>query len=118
MTCDTYKSQRRGGRGIHGITTREEDFVEDLIITSTHDHILFFTNKGKVYSLKGYQIPEAGRQARGNAIVNLIEISSDESVTAVIPIDEYKRVYILLWQLRRTCNEDGSNGVRNLRKGG
>ena len=78
MPQDIYKTQRRGGRGIMGLTTRDDDFVEDLFITSTHDTILFFTNKGKVFSLKAYEIPEAGRQARGTAIINLLNIMRDE----------------------------------------
>lgn len=84
----TYKTQRRGGRGIIALTTREEDFVEDLYITSTHDTILFFTNKGKVFSLKAYEIPEAGRQARGTAIINLLNLTGDEKVNAIIPIEK------------------------------
>ena len=84
----TYKTQKRGGKGIIALTTREEDFVEDLYITSTHDTILFFTNKGKVYSLKAYEIPEGGRQAKGTAIVNLLNISGDEKVNAIIPINK------------------------------
>lgn len=90
MPEDTYKTQRRGGRGILGLTTRDEDFVEDLFITSTHDTILFFTNKGKVFSLKGYEIPEGGRQARGTAIINLLNLVGDEKVSAVIPISSYE----------------------------
>ena len=86
---DTYKTQRRGGKGITGLTTREEDFVEDLFITSTHDTILFFTNKGKVYSLKAYEIPEGRRQAKGIAIINLLNLTGNEKVNAVIPIKEY-----------------------------
>ena len=86
---DTYKTQRRGGRGIVALTTREEDFVEDLFITSTHDTILFFTNKGKVFSLKGYEIPEGGRQAKGTAIINLLNLTGDEKVSAIIPISSY-----------------------------
>ncbi len=90
LPADTYKIQRRGGRGgITGLTTREEDFVEDLFITSTHDTILFFTNKGKVYSLKAYEIPEGGRQARGTAIINLLNLTGDEKVSAIIPIEQY-----------------------------
>ena len=87
---DTYKSQRRGGRGITGITTRDEDFVEDLFITSTHDNLLFFTNMGKVYSMKAYEIPEGSRQSRGSAIINLLEMDKGEKVSAVIPISEFK----------------------------
>ncbi|NLJ78198.1 MAG: DNA gyrase subunit A [Tissierellia bacterium] len=89
MPQDTYRIQRRGGRGITGLTTREEDFVEDLFITSTHDMLLFFTNKGRVYSLKAYEVPEGGRQARGTAIINLLNLTGDETITAVIPIEQY-----------------------------
>ena len=88
MPEDTYKTQRRGGRGIIALTTREEDFVEDLYITSTHDTILFFTNKGKVFSLKAYEIPEASRQARGTAIINLLNLTGDERISAIIPIEK------------------------------
>lgn len=75
---NAYHSQRRGGKGITAMTTKEEDFVEHLFITTTHQYILFFTNKGKVYRLKVYEIPEASRQARGTAIVNLLSITGDE----------------------------------------
>lgn len=90
MPQDTYRTQRRGGRGIIGLTTRDEDFVEDLFITSTHDTVLFFTNKGKVFSLQGYEIPEGGRQAKGTAIINLLHLTGDEKISAIIPISEYK----------------------------
>ncbi len=86
---DTYKTQRRGGKGITALTTREEDFVEDLFITSTHDTILFFTNKGRIYSLKSYEIPQGRRQAKGTAIINLLNIEGDEKINTVIPISEY-----------------------------
>lgn len=86
----TYKTQHRGGRGISGITTREEDFVERIFTTSTHDTLLFFTTRGIVYRLKGYQIPEAGRQARGTAIVNLLPLEPDEKITAMIPISDFE----------------------------
>jgi len=82
----TYRAQHRGGRGVSGMTTREEDFVKRLIIVNTHEEIMFFTNKGRVYSLKCYQIPEAGRTARGIAIVNLLALSGEEKVTAMIPV--------------------------------
>ena len=85
----TYKIQRRGGKGITGLTTKENDFVENLVVTSTHDTILFFTNKGKAYLLKAYEIPEGKRQAKGTNIVNLLNLGKDERITAVIPIDEY-----------------------------
>ncbi len=90
LPADTYKTQKRGGRGVTGLTTREKDFVEDLFITSTHDTILFFTNKGKVYSLKAYEIPEGGRQAKGTAIINLLNLTGNERVSAIIPIEKYE----------------------------
>lgn len=86
MPEGTYKPQRRGGTGISALTTREEDFVKDIYITSTHDTILFFTNFGRVYSLKAYEIPESSRQAKGTAIINLLNLEGDEFVTAVIPV--------------------------------
>jgi len=85
----TYRSQKRGGRGIQGMGTNEDDFVEHLLTTSTHDTILFFTNKGKVYRAKGYEIPEYGRTAKGIPIINLLEIDRDEWVNAIIPISEF-----------------------------
>ena len=100
MPVDTYKTQRRGGKGITGIQTREEDFVKQLFVTSTHDTLMFFTNKGKVYRLKGYEIPEAGRTAKGTAIVNLLQLDGDEKVTAVIPIKEFVDGQYLLMATR------------------
>jgi len=96
MPIDTYKSQRRGGKGITAMTTRGEDFVEQLFITTTHNYLMFFTNKGKVYRLKVYEIPEAGRQAKGTAIVNLLYINGDEKITTVIPVKEYTDGWYLL----------------------
>ena len=89
MPIDTYKSQRRGGKGITGIATREEDFVKQIFTAVTHDTILFFTNKGKLYKLRGYEIPEAGRTAKGTAIVNLLSLDPGEKVSAVIPIQNF-----------------------------
>lgn len=89
LPADTYKSQRRGGRGIIGLQTREEDFVENLFITTTHNYILFFTNKGKMYKLKTYEIPEGGRQAKGTALVNLLKLDPGERVSAVINIKDF-----------------------------
>jgi DNA gyrase subunit A len=85
---ETYKSQRRGGRGITGLQTREEDFVTDIFVTSTHQRLLFFTSLGKVYELKAYEIPEAGRQARCTAIINLLQLMPGERIQAVISVDE------------------------------
>ncbi len=90
LPVDTYKSQRRGGRGITGLTTKDEDFVEHLFTTTTHHTLLFFTTRGVVYKLKGYQIPEASRQAKGMAIVNLLPFESGEKVSAMIPVREFE----------------------------
>ena len=89
MPIDTYRSQRRGGKGITGIATREEDFVKQIFTASTHDTILFFSNKGKLYKLKGYEVPEAGRTAKGTAIVNLLSLDPGEKISAVIPIQNF-----------------------------
>ena len=89
MPVDTYKSQKRGGKGITATATREEDFVKQIFTASTHDVILFFTNKGKLYTLRGFEVPEAGRTAKGTAIVNLLRLDSGEKVSAVIPIQNF-----------------------------
>lgn len=96
MPIDTYKSQKRGGKGITGMTTREEDFVKQIFTASTHDMILFFTNKGKLYRLRGYEVPEAGRTARGTAIVNLLSLDAGEKVSAVIPLQNFAEGKYLL----------------------
>ena len=96
MPIDTYKSQKRGGKGITGIATREDDFVKQIFTASTHDTILFFTNKGKLYKLRGYEIPEAGRTAKGTAIVNLLSLDPGEKVSAVIPIQNFAEGKYLL----------------------
>ena len=96
MPIDTYKSQRRGGKGIIGIETREEDFVKQIFTASTHDTILFFSNKGKLYKLRGYEVPEAGRTARGTAIVNLLSLDPGEKISAVIPIQNFAEGKYLL----------------------
>ncbi len=90
MPVDTYKSQKRGGKGITGMTTREDDFVKQIFTASTHDTILFFTNKGKMYRLRGFEVPEAGRTAKGTAIVNLLNVEAGEKVSAIMPIQEFK----------------------------
>ena len=116
---DTYKTQRRGGKGITGLTTREEDFVEDLFITSTHDTILFFTNKGKVYSLKAYEIPEGRRQAKGIAIINLLNLTGNEKVNAVIPIKEYDPESNLVLATRKgIIKKTRLENFKNIRKNG
>ena len=96
MPVDTYKSQHRGGKGITGITTRDEDFVKQIFTASTHDIILFFSNKGKLYRLRGFEIPEGGRTARGTAIVNLLALDGGEKIEAVIPIKKFEDNKFLL----------------------
>ena len=96
MPIDTYRSQKRGGKGITGIATRAEDFVKKIFIASTHDTILFFSNKGKLYKLRGYEIPEAGRTAKGTAIVNLLSLDPGEKISAVIPIQNFAEGKYLL----------------------
>ena len=89
MTVDNFKAQNRGGKGIKGMQTIEDDFIEDLLMTTTHHYLNFFTSLGRVYRLKAYEIPEAGRTARGTAVVNLLQLAPGEKITAMIPIDEY-----------------------------
>ncbi len=100
MPIDTYKSQKRGGKGISGISTREEDFVKEIFTASTHDTILFFSNKGKLYRLRGYEIPEAGRTAKGTAIVNLLSLDAGEKISAIIPIQNFAEGKYLLFATR------------------
>ncbi len=90
LAADTYRTQRRGGVGISGLSTREEDFVEEMFVTSTHNYILWFTDKGRMFKLKGYQIPEGSRTAKGTAIVNLLNLDKDEKISTVIPLKEFE----------------------------
>lgn len=90
MTVDNFKSQNRGGKGIKGMHTIEEDYIEDLLMTTTHHYIMFFTNFGRVYRLKAYEIPEAGRTARGTAIINLLQLTPGEKISAIIPVKDYE----------------------------
>lgn len=114
-----YKTQRRGGKGISALTTREEDFVEDLYITSTHDTVLFFTNKGKVYSLKAYELPEGSRQARGVAIVNLLNISGDEKINSIIPINKNTtEKYLLIVTKKGLIKKIRLSEFENIRRNG
>ena len=100
MPVDTYKSQKRGGKGILGITTRDEDFVKEIFTASTHDTVLFFSNKGKLYKLRGYEIPEAGRTAKGTAIINLLSLDPGEKISAIIPIPVFAEGKYLLFATR------------------
>ncbi len=119
LPTSTYKSQHRGGRGISGLSTRDEDFVETIFTASSHDFLMFFTDKGRMYKLKAYRIAESGRQAKGTAIVNLLPLEADEKVSAVIPISEFSDDKYLVMMTKRgfvkkTCLEEYNSN----RKGG
>ncbi len=113
MTTDNFKSQNRGGKGIKGMQTINEDYIEDLMMTTTHHYIMFFTNTGKVYRLKGYEIPEASRTSRGTAIINLLSLQPGEKITAVIPIKEYEEgKYLFMATRNGPGEENGYPGIR------
>ncbi len=119
IATDTYKSQKRGGKGIVGLSTREEDFVENLFTASTHHFILFFTNMGRVFRLKAYEIPEAGRQAKGTAIVNLLQLNADEKVTTVIPVAQYvEGLYLMMATKNGVVKKTDLMEYDSIRKGG
>ena len=119
MTIDNFKSQNRGGKGIKGMQTIEDDFIEDLFMTTTHHYIMFFTNKGRVYRIKAYQIPEAGRTARGTAIVNLLQLMPDERITAVVPILKYNQGrYLFMCTKNGMVKKTNINEYANIRKNG
>lgn len=101
MSPDNFKAQNRGGKGIKGMQTIEEDFIEDIIMTSTHSELNFFTNTGRVYKIKAYMIPESGRTARGNAIINLLQLQPEEKITAIIPIEKKKEIKYLLMATKK-----------------
>jgi DNA gyrase subunit A len=113
VALSTYRSQRRGGKGLKGMETREEDFVEQLFIGSTHDYMLFFTNRGRLYWLKIYQIPEAGRSAKGKAIVNLLNLAEGEQMTTALPVKDFSEGYLVQYTKRgivkKTPLKDYSN---------
>ena len=119
MNVDNFHAQNRGGKGIRGISTIENDYVEDLLMTKTHNHILFFTNQGRVYTLKAYQIPEASRTSRGIAIVNLLQLNPDEKVTATIPIRDFIEGKNLFMATRSgTVKKTSLEEFSNIRKNG
>ena len=101
MTVDNFRSQNRGGRGIKGMQTLEDDYIEELLMTTTHHYLMFFTNTGRVYRLKAYEIPEASRTARGTAIVNLLQLMPGERITAVIPISKFEEGHYLMMATRK-----------------
>ena len=119
MTIDTFKSQNRGGKGIKGMQTIDEDYVEELFMTSSHHYIMFFTNKGRVYRLKAYEIPEAGRTSRGTAIVNLLQLMPDEKITAAIPVKEFEEgQYLFMATKKGLVKKTSMNEYVNVRKTG
>ena len=119
MTTDTFKSQNRGGKGIKGMQTLDEDYVEELFMTSSHHYIMFFTNTGRVYRLKGYEIPEASRISRGTAIVNLLQLMPEEKITAMIPIKEYEEgQYLFMATKKGLVKKTKITDYSNVRKTG
>ncbi|MGL5711889.1 MAG: DNA gyrase subunit A [Paraclostridium sp.] len=119
MPIDTYRSQNRGGRGISALTTREEDFIKELITTHTHSRLLFFTNKGKVYTLNAYEIPEGKRQAKGSAIVNLLQLGSDEKIATVISLDtDSDKEFLLLATKNGIVKKTKREEFKNINKSG
>lgn len=119
MPSDEYRSQKRGGKGLTAMNTREEDFVEQLFVTSTHDNIMFFTNKGKVYKLKAYELPEASRIAKGTAIVNLLQLEQDEKIAAIIPVKSYdEETYVLMATKNGLIKKTSLKEYGNIRKTG
>ncbi len=119
MAMDVYKTQRRGGRGISGMTRRDEDFVEELFICSTHDYIMFFSNRGRVYRLKGYEIAECSRASRGANIVNLLPLEQGEKITSMIKVDEFDEDrYLIMVTRHGTAKRTPLSLFKNVRKGG
>lgn len=119
MSVDNFKSQNRGGKGIKGMQTIEEDYIEELFMTSTHHYVLFFTNMGRAYRLKAYEIPEAGRTARGTAIVNLLQLLPEEKITAVITILEYEdHKYLFMTTKKGIVKKTQLSEYLNIRKSG
>ncbi|MCI5623229.1 MULTISPECIES: DNA gyrase subunit A [Anaerostipes] len=119
MTVDNFKSQNRGGKGIKGMQTIDEDYIEELFMTTTHHYIMFFTNMGRVYRLKAYEIPESSRTARGSAIVNLLQLQSGEKITAVIPIEKYEDgKYLMMATKHGIVKKSSIMDYSNIRKTG
>lgn len=119
MTIDNFRTQNRGGRGIKGMQTIDEDYIEDLFMTTTHFTLLFFTNRGRMYKLKAYEIPEAGRTSRGTAIVNILQLQGGEKVTAIIPIEKFEEnKYLLMATKKGIVKKTLLMDFVNVRKGG
>lgn len=119
MTIDNFKSQHRGGKGIKGMQTIDEDYIEDLFMATTHHYLMFFTNKGRVYRIKAYEIPESGRTSRGTAIVNLLQLLPEEKITAVISLREYeKNTYLFMATKHGLVKKTSITEYMNIRKTG
>ena len=119
MTVDNFRSQNRGGRGIKGMQTIDDDYIEELLMTTTHHYLMFFTNTGRVYRLKAYEIPEAGRTARGNAIINLLQLMPEEKITAIIPLREYEEgKYLFMATEKGLVKKTPIQDYANVRKTG
>ncbi len=119
MTLDTYKTQRRGGRGISGMTQREEDFTEELFISSTHDYVLFLTNKGRMHRLKCYQIPEGSRTAKGTNVVNLLELEPDETIAYMIKVHDFEKDgYLVMVTKKGIIKRTRLDAYKNVRRSG
>ncbi|WP_418750376.1 DNA gyrase subunit A [Frisingicoccus sp.] len=119
MTVDNFRSQNRGGKGIKGMSTLDEDYIEDLLMTSTHHYIMFFTNKGKAYRIKAYQIPESSRIARGTAIVNILQLEPGEKITAMIPIQDFEEdMYLFMATKKGIVKKTAIKDYANIRKTG
>ena len=119
MSMDTFKSQNRGGKGIKGMQTLEDDYIRELFITTSHHYIMFFTNTGRVYRLKAYEIPEAGRTARGTAIINLLQLMPEEKITAIIPLREYEEgKYLFMATEKGLVKKTPIQDYANVRKTG
>ncbi|MFC7440177.1 DNA gyrase subunit A [Laceyella putida] len=119
MPLSTYRAQRRGGKGITGMGTRDDDFVQHMFVTHSHNHLLFFSNKGKVYRLKAYEIPELGRTAKGTAIINLIQIDQDERIQAIIPVKEFAaNQYLFFCTAEGVVKKTALSEFENIRRNG
>ena len=118
MTVDNFRSQNRGGRGIKGMQTLDDDYIEELMMTTTHHYVMFFTNTGRVYRLKAYEIPEAGRTARGTAIINLLQLMPGERITAVIPISKFEGHYLMMATRKGLVKKTPIQDYANVRKVG
>lgn len=118
LPADTYKVQNRGGKGVIGMSTKEDDFVQDLFVTSTHTSLLFFTNQGRVYSKMAYEIKEGKRQSKGQAIINILQLQPDENVSAVIPIEKFEDTYVILATKEGKIKRTEAKEFENIRVSG